>query len=265
MAKWLGLLVGALLGNALNTAALILLSLSGYLFGVWLERRSDPILRHRKYLSKDHEAFQHLLHQSTFLMMGYLAKADGRVSEQEIATAEEIFDSFHFDSGGRQEAIRLFNAGKHPEFNLDSILNPLASVSRRHRSLIKVFLEIQARIVIADGGMDTARRRPFIMIARQLGFSEQLAGNILRRIQARTSQAKPSDASGLDLESAYALLEVPPNCSKQELKQAYRRAMSEHHPDKLMSQGATEQMIETATEQTQLIQKAYEAITAVRK
>lgn len=264
MAKWLGLLVGALLGNAFNTAALILLSISGYVLGAWLERRSDPVLRHRKYLSKDHEAFQHLLHQSTFLMMGYLAKVDGRVSEQEIATAEEIFDSFHFDACGRQEAIRLFNAGKHSDFNLDSILNPLASVSRRHRNLIKVFLEIQARIVIADGGMDTARRRPFLSIARQLGFSEQLAGNILRRTQARASQVKNETAAGLDLDSAYALLEVSPDCSSQALKQAYRRAMSEHHPDKLMSEGATEQMIQTATEQTQLIQKAYQAIKAVR-
>ncbi|GLQ33395.1 co-chaperone DjlA [Litoribrevibacter albus] len=265
MAKWLALFVGGLIGNTINTAALVLLALAGYLFGVWLERRSDPLLRHRKYLSKDQEAFQHLLHYSTFMMMGYLAKADGRVSEQEIAAAEQVFDSFQLDANGRKDAIRLFNAGKHPQFQLDSILLPLASVSRRHRALMKVFLEIQARMVIADGGRgDQIRRRPFIMIAQRLGFSEQMASRILRRVSARAQARAASKQSVMTISDAYAMLEVREQCSAQELKRAYRKAMSEHHPDKLMSEGATEQMIQAATEQTQLIQEAYQIIQEAR-
>jgi len=263
MAKWLGLLVGALIGNSLNTAALVLLSIGGYIFGAWLERRSDPIVRHRKYLSKDHEAFRHLLHQSTFLMMGYLAKADGRVSKQEIATAEQIFTSFNLDESGRKDAIRLFNAGKHSEFQVETILQPLSSVARKHRNLIRVFLEIQARIVVADGHMNSSTRRPFLGVAKRLGFSEQVSANILRQIGAK-EEIRASTGSEYTLEQAYALLEVQADCSDKELKQAYRHAMSDHHPDKLMSEGATDEMIQAATEQTQAIQVAYQAIVESR-
>ncbi len=264
MAKWLGLLIGGLIGNGINPAALVLLAISGYLLGAWLELRSDPMWQFRKKLSKDQEAFKHLLHQATFMMMGYLAKSDGRVSEQEIATAEAIFDSFHLNAKGRKDAIRLFNAGKDSEFQLDSILLPLSSVAKRHKALIKVFLEIQARMVIAEGGVNNAHRRPFLMIARQLGVTERAAMNILRRVSARSRTQSASSSDELTVKEAYALLDVPNDCSSQELKTAYRRAMSEHHPDKLISEGATDQMIQTATEQTQLIQSAYQTVTKAR-
>ena len=44
------------------------------------------------------------------------------------------------------------------------------------------------------------------------------------------------------------------------VKRAYRRLMSQHHPDKLVAKGLPEEMIKMATEKTQEIKSAYELI-----
>jgi len=48
--------------------------------------------------------------------------------------------------------------------------------------------------------------------------------------------------------------------SDQEIKRAYRKLMSQYHPDKLIGQGVPEDMIKVATEQAQEIQVAYDLI-----
>ena len=52
--------------------------------------------------------------------------------------------------------------------------------------------------------------------------------------------------------------------SDRELKQAYRRRISENHPDKLIARGVPEAMIKLATERSQEIQAAYEMIRKTR-
>jgi DnaJ like chaperone protein len=48
------------------------------------------------------------------------------------------------------------------------------------------------------------------------------------------------------------------------LKKAYRKMMSQNHPDKLVAQGLPPEMIKLATEKTQKIQAAYEQICTAR-
>lgn len=301
MGNWIGLFIGALIGNRINETAMILFAIAGYLAGYWLSRYLHPSTRYRKQFQQDQEAFRHFLHQATFLMMGHLAKADGKVSRKEIDAAEQIFKVLKFDKARRQEAIRLFNEGKQSHFDIQSILKPLAFEAQRHKDLIRVFLEVQAQIVVADGAIPRTASRPFVAIANGLGFTDQESLNILRQVRSKMAfkaerqkankesaqrdgannngqkgafssskgnyQGKTSSDfvfSQSALGDAYQLLDVEPTCNTKELKTAYRRAMSQHHPDKLHSSGATEQMIHAATEQTQAIQAAYEMISQVR-
>ncbi|MCF7981909.1 MAG: hypothetical protein K9K86_07985, partial [Pseudomonadales bacterium] len=48
----------------------------------------------------------------TFLMMGRMAKADGRVSQTEIKWAEYVMGRMNLSSEMRRQAIELFNLGK---------------------------------------------------------------------------------------------------------------------------------------------------------
>ena len=67
------------------------------------------------------------------------------------------------------------------------------------------------------------------------------------------------------LEDAYQVLGVESSASDAEVKTAYRRLMSRHHPDKLVAKGLPEEMMKLATEKTKEIQSAWEQIRGYRK
>ena len=76
--------------------------------------------------------------------------------------------------------------------------------------------------------------------------------------QAHFAGGQSTSASAL--EDAYKALGVSKDSTDQEIKRAYRKLMSQYHPDKLMGQGVPEEMIAVATEQAQEVQTAYDLI-----
>ena len=68
----------------------------------------------------------------------------------------------------------------------------------------------------------------------------------------------------VSLQDAYLLLGISASVSNAEVKRAYRKLMSQHHPDKLIAKGLPEEMLKLATEKTQNIKAAYESICAAR-
>lgn len=57
---------------------------------------------------------------------------------------------------------------------------------------------------------------------------------------------------------ALALLGLNSDATQRDIKVAYRKLMSQHHPDKLVSQGLPKHMMELAVKKSQDIQAAYE-------
>ena len=60
------------------------------------------------------------------------------------------------------------------------------------------------------------------------------------------------------------MLGVPASTPDAEVTRAYRRLMSQNHPDKLVAQGLPESMIAAAHERTQRILEAYEIVKTHR-
>lgn len=209
----------------------------------------------------DQERVQAAFFTATFSVMGYIAKADGRVSRSEIALAERIMAQMHLNAAQRQAAIELFNQGKRETFSVDEALEQLRQVSHRNRNLLRMFLEIQIQAALADGVVDDAEYRVLARIADHLGFDKAQIRHILDMLQAGgvPGRAKPS------LDDAYRTLGVKPGAGFEEVKKAYRRLMNQHHPDKLVSKGLPEEMIAVATEKTQTIKAAYEQIKEARR
>ena len=69
-----------------------------------------------------------------------------------------------------------------------------------------------------------------------------------------------SATSAAALDDAYKALGVTKDSTDQEIKRAYRKQISQYHPDKLIGQGLPEDMIAMATEQSKEIQLAYDLI-----
>ena len=209
---------------------------------------------------------------ATFSVMGRLAKVDGRVSRNEIAVAEAVMRQMRFSDRQRQAAIELFNQGKDPDFDLDGVVAQFRDECRRRPTLIQFFLEIQIEAAFADGYMTDAEEEVLLRVCRILGFPEERFRLLVRMLRGEHNAHRQSwqrggerartgvGDGGMALDDAYSILGVSKEASDAEIKKAYRRLMSQHHPDKLVSRGLPDEMIEKAKEKSQDISRAYERI-----
>jgi DnaJ like chaperone protein len=132
-----------------------------------------------------------------------------------------------------------------------------------------MFLEIQLQAAYADGTLHPQERQLLLQVFDSLGFSrhefEHLESMVRAAVGGGGGQRRHTAAERTpSLEEDYAVLDVARGASDAEVKKAYRRLMSQHHPDKLVAKGLPEEMIKLANEKTQQIRKAYERIKASR-
>ena len=198
---------------------------------------------------------------STFAVMGALCKADGAVSRDEIKAAEALFERLHLSPEQRESAKEAFERGKGPNFALDAEVRKLARLCRGRGPMLQTFLQLQLTAIAANGVVDPAEHEMLVRVARGLGLSE----NDVARLESLL-RASISGSSGKEqLNDAYAALGVSPSASDAQVKRAYRRLISENHPDKLASKGLPENMREVAEEKTREIAAAYERIKVARQ
>ena len=249
-----GALIGALLGHQVDQGVV---SISG--FG----GRADPTLVNR------------LFFPTTFRVMGHVAKADGRVSEREIAAARAIMQALHLNEAQVQAAIGYFNEGKQGHFDLDGSLRQLRAVIAHNPELSIFFMEIQMQAAIAGDGLSSGTRVRLQRSASLLGLGAQDFHRIESILQFRAAGARQeeaqtrggtgnSQAAAERLTQAYSLLGANVSMPDAQIVKAYRRQMSQHHPDKLTARGLPDSMLERAKERTQAIQAAYELVRRAR-
>ena len=200
---------------------------------------------------------------ATFGVMGQVAKADGHVSPDEIRLANRVMDELGLDPDQRRAARAIFNEGKSSRFPLDDVLDQLRTECGRATNLLRMFLEIQVQAAWADGGVHPEERRLLRHVAARLGFPAAAYDEIERMVGAGTG-ATSRASSGPSIEEAYETLGVSPDAPDAEVKRAYRRLMSRHHPDKLASKGLPEEMTKAATERTQQIKAAWDRVQRER-
>lgn len=267
--SWWGKVVGGAFGFMLGGA---LGAVLGTALGHSLDRGLDSLPDEQLPPPPpgDRDRVQMAFFTATFSVMGHLAKADGRVSEDEIAMARAVMDQMELNGAMRRAAIDLFTAGKRADFQLDEVLEQFRLECHRRQTLIQMFIEIQLQAAWADGVFDVAEQRLLHHICQQLHFPlsafEQLAQRQRAEREAGFSgkRATASRSQGLTLDQAYQLLNVTPDATDQAVKRAYRRLMSQHHPDKLVARGLPEEMMKLAAQKTHEIRSAYERIKQAR-
>ena len=203
--------------------------------------------------------------RTTFLLSGHLAKADGKISQQEIQHTEQLFNQLGLSAQQRREAIALFKEGAAPGFDLDTVIAEYLEVCGRQPQLRQTLLLFLISLAHADQTLEPAEHALLSRIAGELGLAASTLEQLVQMAQAQTrfhqgSSGGATAGSASSLEQAYAALGVQSDVSDRDLKRAYRKLMSENHPDKLIARGVPESMIKIATERSQEISTAYEQI-----
>lgn len=202
--------------------------------------------------------------ETAFVSMGKLAKADGVVSQDEIDHVEAFMQKLGMTADHRQKAIAWFRQGADPAFDIKPACQRFMAICGNTRNLRQVLLVYLIVMAFADGHLHPAEEALLAEIAAHLGYNQaefrQLMDMVLNQSHFGGGQVSQADT----LEDAYKALGVSRDSTDAEVKRAYRRLMSQYHPDKLIGQGMPEDMIKMATEQSKEIQLAHDLIKKSR-
>lgn len=250
----IGFIVGALVTKKIY-GALILAALAYFFYD--RKRRAPAVLS-----AEELQAYQALFFKTVFNLLGHLAKADGRISEDEVKLTEAYMDKMSLIPEHKREAIRLFKEGASADFNLQHCLMAFRDLGKRSPNLSQMLLVYLTNLAMVDGELHPREVDVLQQVADSLGFSRSAFEQLLKMIGAQNAFAE--NKAGNDLAQAYLALGVTAASSDADIKKAYRKLMSQYHPDKLMGQGLPEEMIKSATERSQEIQAAYDLIKKSR-
>jgi DnaJ like chaperone protein len=257
--SWFGKVGGGLLGFAVGGplgAAVGMLLGHEYDRGALAVRATSRVRRDRFDGSR-----QSLFFETTFLVMGHLAKVDGHVSESEIQAARAVMRRMRLSSSDVRRAIDLFTRGKQMDFPVDAQVERLRRTCADQPELLRAFLELQLDLALAKGTITVPERELLTRIASRLGVSPGELAHLEGLLRARRAFFGEQRTAAPDaIAQAYESLGVTPSATDQEVKTAYRRLMNQHHPDKQVARGLPESMMEIAKERTAAISAAYELI-----
>lgn len=266
---WVGAGLGLALGHSFG--ALVLGALIGWIVDT---------ARHQQRRMRAQRAFVAPL----FALLGVLAKSDGRVSQAEIDATERMMQRFDLDAAQRAEAIGRFNAGKQSGFAVAPVLAELRRVCAPQPQLAYAVLDVLAEVAYAEGMASPAKFQLLQQAAHALGFSEmhllallmmrghavpQGTGNAWRQAWGgwQGGGSRPGAGSGRSPQSSdspdpYAVLGVSRGEEDASIKRAYRKLISQYHPDRLGDMPA--ELRHRAERRASEINAAWEAIKAER-
>ena len=253
--RWTGKIIGAfvgLLGGPVGAAIGAIIGHRYDMAGVEAAGAADP------------SRIGAALFETSFSVMGYLAKADGRVSEAEIAAARGVMRQMRLDPQSVRFAVLAYTRGKNPGYPLEAELDRLKALCANRPDVLRFFVEMQIRAAIAGNGLGGHVRAELLRVGERLGFTVAEIAPLEAWLRSEAANGEASTSRADPLSGAYEILRVPASASDADVKKAYRRQMSENHPDKLAARGLPESMQELAKQKTQRIREAYELIVERR-
>jgi len=259
----IGKVIGGLLGLlAARVPGALLGLLVGHQFDRRMASRGGTKDNRRRRSRVSSQKRQQQFFEATFAVMGHLAKADGRVSEDDIAGARDVMRRMHLGEEEAGAAMALFNQGKRPDYPIDDQVDRFNRYCGGDPQLLLMFLEVQIDVALVKGAISQAERELLGRIADRLGVGRLALLRIESALRARRRFAGDNAArqAAIDLGKAYEALGLSSAATDAEVKVAYRRLMNEHHPDKQASRGLPPALLRLAEDRTREIRAAYEAI-----
>ncbi len=189
---------------------------------------------------------------AAFSMIAKLAKADGRVSEEEIVAVENFMvHDLNLDPASRRLAMNIFHAAIESQDNFNDFAAQFYSLFRNQYQMLDLMIDILLRVSVADGTLSQSEEKLILSAVRIFNFSDEKYNKL------KSKYIK-------DFEKYYAILECNSNDSNEHIKKQYRKLVSEYHPDKIASKGLPEEFTKFANDKFREIKEAYDMIKKER-
>ena len=236
-------LIGGIVGGLIGFS---LLGPLGALVGSVMGSRMTSRAKFRRNTNNlDHQV---AFFTALFACLAKIAKADGRVSEEEVSKIESfISNKFNFSDQERNFAINIFQKAKSDRTSFDAYAKQLHQLLSSSPNSLLVFYELLFELAMADGVMHENEEKLLKKIPSIFGFDKNVFKDLYNKYVGKIS-------------NAYEILGVTKDMSLDEIKKVYRVKRKEFHPDALISKGLPEELIEKAKEKFIEIQAAFEII-----
>lgn len=183
---------------------------------------------------------------SLLVLSSAVIKADGRTSQAELNYVRD-FVRHNFGDTAVDEAMRFLDGLNRQQVDIYAVGAQIAA-NMNYSQRLQLF-DYLARIAGADGDFSKSEKDILEAISSAIRITSTDAASIIAMYYK-------------EADSAYAVLEISPSASDEEVKSAYRRMAMKNHPDKVATLGPEVQ--KAAAEKFRKIQDAYETIKQQR-
>lgn len=204
--------------------------------------------------------------RALFQTMGHLAKADGRVTANEIRAARALMHRLNLKPAQVRDAIEWFDTGKQKTFPLLATARKLHKDTIRRPRLRSIFVRLVTEVSLSKPRLHPRERALLWAVCKELeiGRVELAQLEAMLRAQRAFRQSPAGEADAARVSSAYATLGIDRSSSNEDVKKAYRRLMNRHHPDKIAASNPEPAAIAAAEKKTRAIRAAYETLKTRR-
>lgn len=247
---WLGKLIGGTIGFAFGgPVGGILGATFGHAFDangektVWIESRTVA----------DSQQAQRTFYVALFSMLAKLTKADGKISDPEIAVIEKIMRrDLKLNDDGRRIAIKIFHSAIQSPESFQVFATQFYRQFSMQPQMLEVIVDIFLQVSSADGRISPAEET--LMLAAVEIF--QISPNTYYTLKKKYVTVS---------DNYYTVLGCTRNDSDDQIKRQYRKLAFEYHPDRIASKQMPDEFMTFSKEKFQEIQAAYEAIKKERR
>ncbi|MEL8054543.1 MAG: molecular chaperone DjiA [Pseudomonadota bacterium] len=178
-----------------------------------------------------------------------MAKADGRVSDEEIMVFSRVFQT---DSKDAASVRRVFNLAQQTVKGYESYARKIGRKYAARPCLLEGVLDGLFMIATADNIVTVEELEYLETVSAAFGFSEAT----FRRIKA--------SHMGPERDDPYHVLGVAHDADFDLIRRAYRKLMADNHPDRVIQNGAPREFETAAHDKAAAITGAFAKIKAER-
>lgn len=245
----IGKIVGGTIGFALGGP---LGAVAGAVFGHAFDSEQLTPLQGGADRLSDIEESQLAFFVGTFSMLAKLARADGRVTNAEMAVIEQFaVRDLGLNVQSRDVAFNIFHTALNSPATFEEFATQFHSHFRGRADMIEMMIDILLRVSVADGTLHASEEALILSAVRIFNFGP------LRYEQLKSRYAKSDD-------KAYDVLGSKRTDNDDSIKKRYRHLVQTYHPDKIAGKGLPDEFTQLAQDKFREIQAAYDTIKKER-